>query len=296
MVRDRGGRSLGIQAFRERRRKAGSRSLRFGLVLLVLLGLLGQTACRTFGAGGEDARLRKIIDSGELRVGITGNQPPLNMKNKQGELIGFEVDVLESLAASMGLEPRLVELPFSDLLSSLEAGDVDMVISGVTITPERNTRVAFVGPYFITGKSVLTKIEKLDSVDETTKLNDPARSYAALSGSTSETFVREALPQATLVTTSNYDDAVQMVIDDKVDALVADAQICKVSAWRFADRGLATIATPFTIEPLGIALPADAPLLVNLVENFLDTLEYTGLLSQYKAKWLSDESWLADLP
>jgi polar amino acid transport system substrate-binding protein len=285
-----------MHALREHPRTVGARSLRFGLVLLGLLGLLGQTGCQTLGSGGSDTRLRKIIDSGELRVGITGSQPPLNMKNKQGELIGFEVDVIESLAASMGLEATFVELQFPDLLSSLEAGDVDLVISGVTITPERNTRVAFVGPYFITGKSVLAQSDKLEAVDETTELNDPARSYAALAGSTSEDFVRDALPKARLVTTSNYDAAVQMVIDGKVDALVADAQICKVSAWRFADKGLATISTPFTIEPLGIALPADAPLLVNLVENFLDTLEYTGLLSQYKAKWLSDESWLADLP
>ena len=285
-----------MHAFQKRPRAAGWHSLRLGLVLLGLLGLFGQTACQILGAGGTDARLRKIIDSGELRVGITGNQPPLNMKNKKGEMIGFEVDVIRSLAASMGLEVRLVEIPFPELLSSLESGDVDLVISGVTITPERNTRVAFVGPYFITGKSVLAKAEKLDRVDETTELDDPALRYAALAGSTSEDFVRDALPKASLVTTSNYDDAVQMVIDDKVDALVADAQICKVSAWRFADKGLATISTPFTIEPLGIALPADAPLLVNLVENFLDTLEYTGLLAQYKAKWLSDESWLADLP
>ena len=101
-------------------------------------------------------------------------------------------------------------------------------------------------------------------------------------------------PNATLITTSNHDDAVQLVIGGKVDALVADSQICSFWARRFSDMGLVTINTPFTIEPLGIALPADAPLLVNLVENFLDTLEYTGLLSQLKVKWLSDDSWLAE--
>ena len=63
-----------------------------------------------------------------------------------------------------------------------------------------------------------------------------------------------------------------------------------------SDLGLETLATPFTVEPLGIALPADDPLLVNLVENFLDTLEYTGLLMQFKAKWLSSDSWLSELP
>jgi polar amino acid transport system substrate-binding protein len=52
--------------------------------------------------------------------------------------------------------------------------------------------------------------------------------------------------------------------------------------------------TPFTIEPLGIALPPDAPLLLNLVSNYLNTLEDTGLLGQFKAKWLADGSWMSE--
>jgi ABC-type amino acid transport substrate-binding protein len=54
--------------------------------------------------------------------------------------------------------------------------------------------------------------------------------------------------------------------------------------------------TPFTVEPLGIALPADDPLFVNLVENYLHTLEGTGLLTQLKAKWFSEGSWVSELP
>jgi ABC-type amino acid transport substrate-binding protein len=170
------------------------------------------------------------------------------------------------------------------------------VISGVTITPERNARVAFAGPYFISGKSVLTKSATIARVTETTSLDDPERTYAALSGSTSEEFVREVLPRATLVTTEDYDAAVAMVLDDRVQAMVADFPICKIAVLRNPDAGLSTLATPFTIEPLGIALPADDALFVNLVENYLNTLEGTGLLTAYKAKWFSDGSWLEELP
>ncbi len=56
------------------------------------------------------------------------------------------------------------------------------------------------------------------------------------------------------------------------------------------------LTTPFTLEPLGIALPAEDPLFVNLVENYLSTLEGTGLLTQLKARWFSDGSWVAELP
>jgi ABC-type amino acid transport substrate-binding protein len=103
-------------------------------------------------------------------------------------------------------------------------------------------------------------------------------------------------PKAKLVATPDYDEAVQMVIDGKVDALVADYQICAYSIWRNPEANLVTLPDLFTVEPLGIALPADDPLLVNLVTNYLQTLEYTGLLGQFKAKWLADGSWINEIP
>ena len=271
------------------------RTILFGLLALSLV------ACESFptgGAAGSPAspRLQDILASGELRVGLSGNQPPLNMRNKQGEIIGLEVDLMNALAESMRLKARFVTKPFAELLPALEKGEVDLVISGMTITPERNARVAFAGPYFISGKSVLSKSETIARVDSATELDDPNRTYAALAGSTSEQFVNEVLPQAKLVTTPDYDSAVQMVIDDEVEALVADFPFCALSVLRYPEAGLSALMTPFTIEPLGIALPADDPLLVNLVVNYLNTLEGTGLLTRFKAKWLYEDAWLSELP
>jgi len=271
------------------------RSLLLGLLALSLVACESvprETAARPAAS----QRLQKILASGELRVGLSGNQPPLNMRDKKGEIIGLEVDLMNALAHSMGLETRFETMPFADLLPALEKGEVDLVISGMTITPERNARVAFAGPYFISGKSVLTKSEMIARVDDATELDDPNRTYAALAGSNSEQFVREALPKAKLVATRDYDSAVQMVIDGRVEAMIADFPICTLSVLRHPEAGLTTLMTPFTIEPLGIALPADDPLLVNLVTNYLNTLEGTGLLARFKAKWFSDGSWVSELP
>ncbi len=270
---------------------------RISLVALLALALAACASPTTLGSRDPSpTRLQRILDSSELRVGLSGDQPPLNMTNKAGEIIGLEVDLMNALAHSMGLKTIFVVKPFADLLPALERGDVDIVISGMTITPERNARVAFVGPYFISGKSVLTKSETIANVDSATKLDDPARTYAALAGSTSEAFVRGVLPRAKLVSTRDYRSAVQMVLDDEVEAMIADFPICHLAVLQHPEAGLSTLITPFTVEPLGIALPADDPLLVNLIENYLNTLENTGLLTQFKAKWFSDGSWIAELP
>jgi polar amino acid transport system substrate-binding protein len=182
-----------------------NRFVRASRMLLALLCLAGITAagCQS-STHGSSSRLEKILASGELRVGLTADQPPLNMRNKAGEMIGLEIDMMRALSDAMGLEARFVPMPFSDLLTALEKGKVDVVASGVTITPERNARVAFAGPYFITGKSVLSKSEKISSVESVSELDVAGRTYAALAGSTSEKFIRESLPNATLVTTENY--------------------------------------------------------------------------------------------
>ena len=271
-------------------------------LILPALFMLPQLACQSSLTGGAvdpsatPMRLQRILDSGELRVGLSGNQPPLNMIDKNGEIVGLEVDVMRALAQSMGLTPRFVVKPFADLIPAIERGDVDLVISGMTITPERNARVAFVGPYFISGKSVLTKSATIASAGDATLLNNADQRYAVLAGSTSETFVDQVLPKAASVPAADYDTAVQMVLDDDVDAMIADFPICQLSVMRHPEAGLSTLMTPFTIEPLGIALPARDTLFINLIENYLSTLENTGLLVQFKAKWFSDGSWISELP
>ena len=266
--------------------------------LLACLAVLWLGGCQLFHAPGRGgaSRLEGILESRELRVGLSGSQPPLNMTNKRGQIIGLEVDLIEALAEAMGLRVRLVQRPFGELLSALENGEVDLVISGMTITAERNARVAFVGPYFISGKSVLTLSDTIARVDSSTQLDSPERTYVAVAGSTSEDFVKRVLPSAQLLTTPDHDTAIQMVLDSKVDALIADFPICSVAVLRYPEAGLSVLMTPFTIEPLGIALPADDPLLVNLVGNYLTTLEETGLLTRFKAKWFSNEAWLSELP
>jgi polar amino acid transport system substrate-binding protein len=200
------------------------------------------------------------------------------------------------MAESMKVKLRLETMPFADLLPALRAGRVDMVLSGLTMTPERNKTVAFVGPYFISGKSFLAKAGTLDSAKGSSELNVPTVRLAALRASTSQTFVEQVLPKATLVLTANYDEAITMVLQDKVDAMIADFPVCIFSVYRYPDRGLFALVTPLTYEPIGIALPRGDPLLVNWTQNWLRGMEATDALDRARDRWFKDASWLGLLP
>lgn len=262
------------------------------LVLLVLVTAL-LASCATLG-GGAGSSFDRITKKGELVVGTVGGMPPLNMTIKTGDVVGYEMDIARAMAGAMGVMLRVETMPFADLMPALEAGKVDMVLSGMTILPERNMKAAFVGPYYVSGKAFLTRTDRLASAKDPSDVKTPI-SVAALKGSTSQAFVEIFMPNAKLTVTPTYDEAVQMVIDGKVDALVADYPICVVSVFRYPEQKLLASLTPLTYEPIGIALPPNDPLLVNWVENFLNSLEGSGRLEEYREHWLKDGSWLKDL-
>ena len=268
------------------------------IVLMVFVGLLAVVS-EVFAAG-ESPRISPVLDrivgKKELVVGTAGSMPPLNMTTKNGQIIGIEVDLAKMIAGAMDVKLTLKPMHFNDLLSALERGEVDMVLSSMTITPGRNLKFAFVGPYFHSGKSILTKKKNVDSLDEISKMNNPDKVFTALKGSTSQMFVERMLPKAKLVLADDYAQAVAMVRDDKAQAMVADYPICMVSVHRYPEDGLATLTKPISYEPIGVALPANDPLLVNWLQNFFNYLEKTGELELLIQRWLKETSWVSQLP
>ena len=269
------------------------------VILVSILALVFFAGCAQMQQGSSSTSASPVLDRiqqrGELIVGTMGNMPPLNMTAKDGEIFGLEPDLARMVAEAMNVRIKFVTKPFNELLPALEAGEVDMVLSGMTITPKRNLKVAFVGPYFISGKAFLTKIKTIAYADEATDANNPNTKIVALKDSTSQAFAEKYLDKTTLYTTGTYDEAVNMVLQDKVQAMIADYPICVVSVFRYPDAGLLSVVTQLTYEPIGIAIPANDPLLMNWTYNTLNNIEGSGMLDELKLKWFAEGNWLDKL-
>lgn len=261
----------------------------FALILAVAMLL----AVANIGAAGK--AMDSVLKKGELVVGITGSQPPLNATDKEGKIIGLDADIARLIAKNMGVKIKFATMPFPDLLPALEAGKVDMVLSSMTMTLERNLRVAFVGPYYISGKGILTKTQTIGAMQQAEGLNNPEFKVAVLQNSTSQQFVEDAAPKAKVVPTKSYDEAIELLFQDKVNALVADFPFCAFTAFRYHDKGLVAGQSKFTVEPLGIAVPEDT-LLINWLGNFLNMLEASGQMKVLNKRWFQDGSWINQLP
>jgi len=262
---------------------------------LALGGLLTLAAVLPINSMAGDT-LNRVEDFKVLTVGMSANQPPMNMTNREGGLMGFDVDLAKALAAAMKVELDIKVMPFGQLMTALEENKVDMVLSSMSITPARTQLVSFVGPYMMSGKSILTKNDVLSKISSSEEFNKKDLKLMALSNSTSASFVRAAAPEASLIEITSYDEGVAMLMEGKADAMVADMPMCVLSVMRFPDAGLTTLDRPLTVEPIGIAVSKNDPQFFNLVDNYLRAYEKTGVLTKLRKKWFEDNSWVAALP
>jgi polar amino acid transport system substrate-binding protein len=122
---------------------------------IVALGsalMLVGAACReetptAGGGGGGGAPEVTTIEEGILTVGTDLPYPPFEYR-EGGELTGFDVEIMDEIASRIGLETEYVDSPFDTIFTDLANGQFDVVISGATITPEREQEVDFSDPYF----------------------------------------------------------------------------------------------------------------------------------------------------
>lgn len=273
------------------------RQSRFFLAAFLILALL--PACASMNSTQKiptPTALDRILQKGELDVGTAGSMPPFNMTTKDGKVIGFEMDMARMMAHAMGVKLNVKTMPFGELLPALHTGKVDMVLSSMTITGQRNLKAGFVGPYAISGKGLLTKEKNLAQIKNPAQINDPKAVLVVLKGSTSQKFVENLIPKAKLITVDQYGQAVEMVLQDKADALIADNAICQVSVARYPGQGLLALVSPLTYEPLGIALPPNDSQIVNWVQNFVRLLRGSGQLKTLHQHWSKDTTWLEQLP
>lgn len=236
-----------------------------------------------------------ILENNELRIGMTGTQPPYAMESIEGELIGYEVDLANDIANAIGVELKIVQMPFNELLPSLEAKKVDIIMSGMTMTTPRNAKVIFLGPYIYSGKSILTMAHIYIEMENTNELNKSSNKIATLAGSTSEKFVLQYMPKTKLLAQSNYDDCLNMVLDGKADLMLADFSICRYTVLKSPELGLETFDEPITKEPIGMAIKHTDPLFLNLLQNLLRQRNADGTLEDLNDKWFWDDEWISDV-
>lgn len=238
----------------------------------------------------------RIKANNELVLGTPGDFPPFTAISGTGKLIGFDIDLAKNLANAMGVELTIKRIPFSKLPNALLKGEVDLILSGISMTPKRNMNVAFIGPYGKSGQTFFGTNEIVTKVADPIELNNEIYRIAVLKGSTSNLTVAMHLPKSKVSYTNTLDEAIFLLLNGKVDGLISDFPYCKLLEYRLKDQNFSMMPNILTKENLGIGIAGDDFLFANLVENYLSIITSQGIVEKMEQYWFKNNSWIKDLP
>jgi polar amino acid transport system substrate-binding protein len=242
--------------------------------------------CLSSLSHGAGPVLDRVVEQGVLKVAMSGNQQPFNfVYGKNKSVIGFDVDLARELAGLMKVKLEVVKMPFDELLGAVEAGRADMVISGMTITAARTRNVSFIGPYMLSGKSMLASARVMGQLKTREGFNSPDIKLVALKGSTSESLIQQQLPKTALTTVAAYEEGLQILLTGEADGMVADMPILALARQQHRDANLQLMTPPLSIEPLGIVIARGDEQFENLLRNYMSVFEKTGLFLSLHKKW-----------
>jgi len=265
-------------------------------VTLLLLAWLGplDPARAADQALWEKSTLNQVLKRGELRVGLEAGYLPFEMRDKRGEIIGFDVDLAKLMARYMGVKVSFVNTQWDGIIPALLTDKFDILISGMTITPERNLQVNFAEPYIIIGQTILLNAKHRDAVKSVKELNDPKYTIATKLGTTGEIAARRFLGKARIKTFETEADAALEVRNGRADAFVYDLPFNVVYGAQYKD-ALVHLKEPFTREPLGWAIRKGDPDFLNWLDHFQNQIRNDGSYDALYRKWFEGTAWLANV-
>ena len=139
----------------------------------------------------KNSTLNKILQSGELRVGMEPGYMPFEMKDKKGNIIGYDVDMAREMAKQMGVKLTLVPTAWDGIIAGLITDKYDIIMSGMTITQQRNLEVNFSDPYIVVGQTVLLRNSLASTIKSAKDLDKPEYTIVTKLGVTGEIATRK---------------------------------------------------------------------------------------------------------
>lgn len=216
-----------------------------------VLGLIG--VCLLLGDALPARTLQEVRNAGELRVGVA-LASPWAMRDRDGELIGYEIDVARALAADLRAAPRFVVLEPDELLIALETGQADIVVAALSITPERALHVNFSAPHTSGGLTLATRLASTRDVASLADLDDSAYSLAVVAGSAATALAQRLLPRIEIREYASAQAAAAALIDAEVDAYLEEDPVPNFLALEHAGRIDVPLARPLLERRAGFAV------------------------------------------
>ena len=253
-------------------------------LLFILLAIL-LVGCQAKVVEDVDNSLNNIIEKGKMIVGFT-EYPPMGFK-ENGEVTGFDIDIAKAVGEKLGVEIEFVYIDWDAKVLELEAGNIDMIWNGLTITEDRKKEILFSKPYFNNRIVILTlKDSPINSISD---LSDKNVGVELQSSGQSALEASEVFGSINEMV--KYTSITEAVLDLKaggIDAIVADEIFARYAVSKEAD-AYKIPEDVFNSENYGIGFRLEDVALRDKIDEIIDGLAEDGTALEISLKWFGED-------
>ncbi len=275
--------------------KMNRRRLCLAFALITSIGWLAPANAQETRQGvSSDSVIETIKKRGVVKIGLSIFRP-WSMRDLDGELVGFELDVGRELAKDMGVEVEFIPTAWDGIIPALLSGKFDVIISGMSITPQRNLTVNFSDPYAYSGLTILAN-RSLTEGFELDDYNSSDVTFAARRGATPATVIASMFPEAELLLFDEDGASTQEVLNGKAHATMASEPTPSEEARRYTEKLYVPFSGTFQATGEAFAFRKGDPDAENFFNNWINIKTRVGWLKERNDYWFRSDDWKKDVP
>ncbi len=251
------------------------------------------TAALAACGGGDDksgsSTVEKVKEAKTLVIGTNAGYYPFEMFDKDGKMIGYDVDVAQAIADKMGAKLEVKQLGFDSLIPALQADKVDLVLAGMTITDERKNAVDFADSYYTTGQTVMVAADSTAKALE--DIDKKGNKIAVQIGTTGAIVAKDKVKNATVQEFEDFPTAALAAQQGKVAGVIYDEPAIQIYALENEGK-VKKFDDLLAKDELGIAVKKGDEETLKFINDFLKEYKGSDQEKELKAKWFDNNDWL----
>jgi len=247
-------------------------------ILLIIAMSFTLMGCQGAEPAEEKTALDLIKEKGVIVVGTSPDYPPFETIDDDGNIVGFDIDVLKEIAAILEVEVELKEMSFDTIIPAVQSGQLDIGMSCFSIDPERLENVDMTAPYLVGGQVIVSTVDS--GIESAEDLN--GEKVAVGIGTTGEQ-AAENIEGAEVVSLDNYNVGFMMLKNGSIKAVVADLPVA--NEYVNQDSDYVIIGEPLAYEETAIVTPKGSTELTTALSDAIEALKENGKIDTIKEAW-----------
>lgn len=234
--------------------------------------------------------IEKALSKKKIVIGTAPGYLPFEMKDKQGNFIGYDIDLGKAIGAALKVDVEFKQYGFSALIPAIQTGEIDMLIAGMTIRGDRALAVSFSNPYYATGQVLM-----IPAKDNATKswqdLDKPGKKIVTSQGTTGALLAKQLFKNATVVDFDDFPTAAMALTQGQADGMIYDEPAVRIYEV-MQKESVKGIYDLISAENLGIAVKLNDLETVQWLNSFLQHYINSPTELASRNKWFNSKDWM----